>query len=117
MPQSATETGNLERMNSTPRVSTQNRKDEAKSKSNQQGSSAAPRGAKGAVGRDNRGRAICVYLQPIGMWRRACRWCMQERTPCLFQSQLLQAAQFSGQKDEMPKTGLTWSCVGKFHSA
>lgn len=36
-----------------------NRKGKGKAKSNQQGSSVAPRGIKGAVGRDQRGRAIC----------------------------------------------------------
>jgi len=84
----------------------QNRKGKGKAKNNQQGSSAAPRGIKGAVGRDNRGRAICFNYNlsecsdaPAG---GACR---KGRHVC-FKSNCFKTHQFAvAHKDEMPKQG------------
>lgn len=80
------------------------KKGEGKAKGGQQGSSAAPRGVKGAVGRDNRGRAICFNFNlsecneaPIG---GACR---QGRHVC-FKANCFKAHAFcTVHKEEMPK--------------
>ena len=81
-----------------------NRKGKGKSKSNQQGSSPAPRGIKGAVGRDNRGRTLCFNYNlsecpdaPIG------GTCRKGRHVC-FKANCLKAHPFcTAHKDEMPK--------------
>ena len=81
-----------------------NRKGKGKAKSNQQGSSSAPRGIKGAVGRDNRGRALCFNYNlsecsdaPTG------GTCKKGRHVC-FKANCFKAHPFcSAHKDEMPK--------------
>ena len=77
-----------------------------KAKGNQQGSSTAPKGIKGAVGRDNRGRALCFNFNlsecpdaPI------VGTCKRGRHVC-FKANCFKAHAFcSAHKDEMPKQG------------
>lgn len=84
----------------------QNRKGKGKSKQNQQGSSAAPRGIKGAVGCDNRGRAICFnYNLSECADAPAGGTCKKGRHIC-FKSNCFKVHQFSvAHKDEIPKQG------------
>ena len=84
----------------------QNRKGKGKSKQNSQGSSTAPRGIKGAVGRDNRGRAICFNYNlsdcPDAPAGGACK---KGRHIC-FKSNCFKVHQFAvAHKDELPKQG------------
>ena len=83
-----------------------NRKGKGKTKGSTQGSSSAPRGIKGAVGRDNRGRPLCFNYNlsncsdaPTG------GTCRKGRHIC-FKANCFKAHAFcEAHKDEMPKQG------------
>ena len=77
-----------------------------KSKGKAQGSSVAPRGIKGAVGRDNKGRSLCFNFNlsecpdaPVG---GACR---RGRHVCFKANCFKPHAFCSAHPDEMPKEG------------
>ena len=84
----------------------QHRKGKGKNKSQSKGSSVAPRGIQGAVGRDSRGRPICFnYNLSSCDQAPAGGSCSRGRHVC-FKANCFKNHQFSvAHKDEMPKTG------------